>query len=405
MTALQTPEASADTPVRRIRLRRAVGWVLVAILVVGVALLAWRVSATAPGARGALDPEGRNDAGSLALAEILRDQGVEISVVRSRDTVRAALGEDTTLVMPNPFPLSDGAVLELVEAADRVVFLSSSTRLLRLLGLGADEPGSLGEVEAGCDVPEFSRVGSIRADRVFRPDAGVRSCFGDTERGALLLDERNGGRRVVIEGAKLFSNAYLAEDGNAALGLALLGQTDEVVWYVPSFADSDLEGESPDTLGSLTPAWVTPAILLLVVAGITAAVWRGRRFGPLVAETLPVTVRASETMQGRARLTAQAADAAHAASALRDGTVRRLARRLGLTSSAKAEEVADAAADRLRIPRGSLHRLLTGALPGDDGGLVEFARQLDDLESNVDQATRIVGDGDGSASERSEDHT
>ncbi len=36
--------------------------------------------------------------------------------------------------------------------------------------------------------------------------------------------------------------------------------------------------------------------------GIAAAFWRGRRFGPLVVENLPVTVRASETMLGRARL-------------------------------------------------------------------------------------------------------
>ncbi|MFP3821739.1 hypothetical protein SB658_23880, partial [Bacillus sp. SIMBA_008] len=91
-----------------------------------------------------------------------------------------------------------------------------------------------------------------------------------------------------------------------------------------SFGDTDIEGQSPDTLGSLTPPWVTPVILLLLAAGVAAAIWRGQRFGPLVAETLPVTVRASETMHGRARLTAKAGDAPHAGQALRDGAQRRL---------------------------------------------------------------------------------
>src|SRR5690606_36744381 len=108
---------------------------------------------------------------------------------------------------------------------------------------------------------------------------------------------------------------------------------------------TDLEAKSPETLATLTPKWVTPAILLLLLAGVVAGIARGQRFGPLVTETLPVTVRASETMHGRARLTAKAGDSAHAAAALRDGALRRLAARLGLTARSTAVEVADAASD------------------------------------------------------------
>src|SRR5690606_2563116 len=137
--------------------------------------------------------------------------------------------------------------------------------------------------------------------------------------------------------------------------------------------DTDIEAVGDDTLASLTPTWVTPAIMLLLIAGIVIAIARGQRFGPLVAETLPVTVRASETMLGRARLTAKAADAAHAAEALRDGTLRRLAKRLSLTERSRPTEIADAAADRLRIPRGSLQQLLTGPLPETDADLIDAA--------------------------------
>ncbi|KJQ53692.1 DUF4350 domain-containing protein [Microbacterium sp. SA39] len=391
-TALdKTATMPSTAEARRRRIRAIVGWAIVVALVLLVAFVALRVSASGPGAMGTLDPEGRDDGGAMALAEILRDQGVEVAVHRSRADARAAVDDESTLVLTNPYSLTDDALTELLEPADRVVFLSSGTHLLSVLDIGANAPGSSSPASAGCDVAEFAEVGTIRADRFFSPADGVTECFGDSDGAAVLVDDGGDGRDVaVVEGTRLFSNAYLAENGNAALALALLGQTEKVVWYVPSFSDTDIEGESPDTLGSLTPPWVTPVILLLLVAGIAAAVWRGQRFGPLVAETLPVTVRASETMHGRARLTAKAADAPHAGEALRDGAQRRLARRLGLAVHASADEVADAASDRLRIPRGTLQALLAGPLPADDAALVELARRLDDLEAAVETSTRTT---------------
>ncbi|WP_198147854.1 DUF4350 domain-containing protein [Microbacterium sp. XT11] len=341
-----------------------------------------------PADRGTLDPEGVGDSGAMALAEILRDHGTEVSVYRSRTEAEAALGDDDTLVMTNPYTLTDEALEQLVEPAQRIVFLSSGAHLLSTLEIGTSGVGTSAPVGPGCGVPEFAQVGTIRPDRWFVPADGVEGCFGDGDSAAVLVAERDGVRTSVVDGSRLFSNAYLAEDGNAALALALLGQTGRVVWYVPSYDDSDIEAATPETLGDLTPAWVTPAILLLMLSGAAAAFWRGRRFGPLVSETLPVTVRASETMLGRARLTARAADAAHAADALRDGSRRRLARRLGLAERASTDEVPAAAADRLRIPRGSLQILLSAGLPDDDAALVEFARRLADLETAVDEAMR-----------------
>lgn len=391
MTVLAQPDSSATTTAERVprgrRLRSLIGWAIVVALVLGGVFVAIQVGVRMPDQRGALDPESVGDSGSMALAQILADQGVEVSVHRSRAEARAALDDDSTLVMANPYTLTDEGIEELIGPADRVVFLSSSTHLLTLLGIGENAPSDAAAVAAGCDVPEFADVGTIRPDRLFSPADGVEGCFGSDDASAVLLDESDGTTRIVVEGARLFGNAYLAEDGNAALGLSLLGQTDRVVWYVPSFTDTDIEGKTPDTLGSLTPGWVTPAILLLIVAGLCVALWRGRRFGPLVAEMLPVTVRASETMHGRARLTAKAGDAAHAADALRDGSRRRLARRLGLAVNAEPAEIADAAADRLRIPRGSLNDLIAGAAPVDDPALIDLARRLQELESAVDDST------------------
>jgi len=375
--------AAARAPGRR---GRILGWLFVIVLLLGITLVSMRFVATAPSLAGALNPESPAPGGAEALAELVRQQGVEVQVSRSRTDAAASVDGDVTLVLTDPYTLTDDAALDLVESADRVVLLTSSSRMLRLLDLGTDAaiPGVV--VDAGCDAAEFARVGDIDAERLFTPADGVEGCFG-TDDGAAVLRSVDGARTItLVEGARLFSNEQLAERGNAALGLALLAQTERVVWYVPSFEDGDITGEQPDTLGSLTPEWVTPAIVLLLLAGLAAVWWRGRRFGPLVAESLPVTVRASETMHGRARLTAKAADAAHAGEAIREGTVRRLSRRLALSTRASAIEVADAAADRLQVPRGSLHDLLGGPPPASDRDLISLARSLADLEKAVDDA-------------------
>ena len=396
MTTTIDPEAHAgatpSTAVReKGRLRSALGWVIIAVMVVVFALFVGSITLRTPDSRGALDPESASESGALALAELLRDQGIEITIARTRTEAAAALSDDSTLVMADPFALSDQAVQDLLAPADRTVILSSASRLLRVLDLGENAPATSDAVlTAECALPELANVGDVRPDRFFTPAVGVTGCYTDSDGAAALLVDDDGDRRVaLIEGSTLFSNEHLAENGNAALGLALLGQGDHVVWYVPSLGDSDIEAQSPDTLATLTPTWVSPAILLLLLAGVVAGIARGQRFGPLVAETLPVTVRASETMLGRARLTAKAADAAHAAEALRDGSLRRLAARLGLTARSTPNEIADAASDRLHVPRGSLHDLLAGALPANDAELIDTARRLAELEAAVDTAVHV----------------
>ncbi|MFD6697491.1 MULTISPECIES: DUF4350 domain-containing protein [unclassified Microbacterium] len=374
------------------RVRRILGWVLVVALVLVVAAAGLLLTSSSPAQRDALDPERPGPGGMQALAQILRQQGVTVEVVRSHADAAARLDDETTLVMSDPSPLTDAAVSQLVDAAHDVVLISPSSRMLRMLDLGAYAfTSSPARVRAGCDVPAFAHVGTIAPGQLFLPDPGVTACFGDAAEGAaVLIAEGDDGRHAIVDGAALFTNEHLAENGNAALGLALLGARPHVVWYVPSYDDSDrTDIDVPKSLADLTPGWVTPVIVLGMITALLAAVWRGRRFGPLVSETLPVTVRASETMLGRARLTAKAADAAHAADALRAGTLSRLAAHLGLAARADPSAVADSAADRIRVDRADCRALLTGPLPGSDAELVPYARRLAELETAVENAVRI----------------
>ena len=374
------------------RLRRVLGWILVATLVLVVATAGLLLTAPDPAQRNALDPERPGPGGMQALAQILRQQGVTVDVVRSRADAADRLDARTTLVMSDPYTLSDAAVSELTRDAHDLVLVSPSSRMLRLLQLGTYAPSSApSSARPDCDVPAFAHVGTVAPGQLFSPDPGVTACFGDAEHGAgVLISDTGSARHAIVDGAALFTNEHLAENGNAALGLALLGAQPHVVWYVPSYDDSDrTDIDVPKSLADLTPGWVTPVIVLGMITALLAAAWRGRRFGPLVAETLPVTVRASETMLGRARLTAKAADAAHAAEALRAGTISRLAARLGLAARADPAAVADAAADRIRADRGGCRALLAGTLPRTDAELVPYARRLAELESAVENAVRI----------------
>ena len=125
-----------------------------------------------------------------------------------------------------------------------------------------------------------------------------------------------------------------------------------------------------------------------LVTAIAAAFWRGRRFGPLVVENLPVTVRASETTAGRARLYARAGDPVHALDQLRLGARDRIARALGLPAHAQPSEVADAAAARLNVDRADVRSILVDALPRNDHELVRLTVSLRDLEASVRAAAR-----------------
>merc|ERR1711960_34413 len=214
-----------------------------------------------------------------------------------------------------------------------------------------------------CALPTPARAGDATIGGLFSAGGAQATCYPDGEAYGLL----GSGSVTAIDADGVFTNDALADEGNAALAIGLLGAHERVVWYVASAGDTDLPVTDP-TLGELTPPWVTPAITLLVLAGLVAGISRGRRFGPLVAERLPVTVRAGETDEGRGRLYAAAHDAPHAAAQLRRGAVRRLA---GMV------------ADLLGADRRAVRGILLLDVPRTDRQLVELSDRLRGLESAV----------------------
>ncbi|WP_427018654.1 DUF4350 domain-containing protein [Pseudarthrobacter sp. P1] len=347
--------------------------------------------------RAALAVDNPAPEGAMAVASVLGRHGITVRPTDSLGATLEALRADpgSTVLLYDPGNLlPPTGVRELPRAAAAVVAVSPGPLALKALTseitLAGTPALSEGTVDAGCAAPN-----AVAAERINAPaDGGLGRvlyrgpvvCFPDPAAGtagspAGLLAATADGRTTVLGAPAVLSNASAAEAGNAALVLRTLGAHNTLVWYTPSLADVPAS-DSPASLSELTPGWVAPAASWLMMVGVLAMLWRGRRDGPLVAEPLPVLVKASETVAGRARLYQQAGAVATAADKLRAGTLVRLARHLRLDPGAGRTAVAAAAADRSTLPAARVQDILS-ARPGTEKALLAWAAELDALEKEV----------------------
>lgn len=390
MTAV-TSAPAAQTVARPPRRRAIATWIVIGgvLLVVG-GVGAWLSGLYEWSQRDALDPESAGPAGTRAIVAVLRDHGIDVLIARDRQEAAEALAAGpATLALPDAPALSDAALADLAAPAADVVLLDPRARTLELVATGSVLAGEGDDApaEAECTLPEAVRAGAVVPGAVYVAGAGATACYPSGPGHGLIVADEDGRRIAAFDARAILANDVLADGGNAALAVNLLARHDTLVWYVPNPADTDFVDTSP-SLGDLTPPWVSPVIVLLLAAGGAAALWRGRRFGPLVAERLPVTVRAAETTEGRARLYERSGDAAHAADQLRYGTADRLAALLALGPAASADQIADAAAAVSGWDPRTVRGILIEQTPRGDAELVALDERLRHLEHAVRAAVR-----------------
>jgi hypothetical protein len=389
--------AEATTPTLRTTAKRWRFWfILAAVAIVGLLIIAV-ASGTTGGSGAPYSITSAAPDGSKALAEVLRQQGVDVvradTLDEAKDEVTAAPGATLAFADPNAY-LSDSRLAVAAELADTVVLFLPGSDELGAFAPGiapAGPPEKVDGVEAGCSLPAATRAGSVIGDgRTYRAvgDTAAELCFRSSDDAfSLVRTETDEGTVTVVGTADVLSNEGIVGAGNAALALGILGENDTLVWYVPTADDVEADGSAD--IASLTPNWVTPVLLLAVFTFIAAAIWRGRRLGALVVENLPVTVRSRETMEGRARLYARSGAFAHALDSLRIGTITRLSSVLGLPRNATVDEVAISAAAVLPDwPPADIRSILVGAIPSGEADLVALSDRLLLLESAVTRAVR-----------------
>ncbi|MFI8227195.1 DUF4350 domain-containing protein [Streptomyces sp. NPDC085900] len=395
MTAEATtlPSTSVSPTARQVW-TRARGIALAVILILAAAVVIAVVRSDVR--HGELDPRSVDPYGSRAVAEILADHGVTTRVVTTLTEARAAASPNTTLLVAVPDRLTQRQQTALhtaiADSGGRTVLVApGSSSVERLVpGVTADPATSFGSTLApDCGLPAAQRAG--RADtggiRYTTTHLDAAKCYPSERLATLLrIPQTSGdGDTIVLGAPDILLNDRLDEQGNASLALQLLGSRPHLVWYLPSLSDSSAtDGGEKSFLDLLPSGWLWGTLQLFIAAAL-AALWRARRFGPLVPEKLPVAIRASETVEGRARLYRKANARDRAAAALRSTTRTRLAPLVGVpVSQAHAPEtLLPALSAHLRGDGQSLHSLLFGPPPSDDAALIALADQLDALEREV----------------------
>lgn len=355
-----------------------------------------------------LDPQGPGPEGAMALAEVLRDQGVEVDVVRSIGGLEDA-GADraTTVLLGDPTNLGPGAAVRLgsaVRFVGRLVVVGGSSEQLDAIGVPARAfPGGVDGLPARCDstvARDDDLVSSSDTRYLADEGAPASPCFvlpeGDRTggdplpeggSGAAMLELPSGASHpatVLVGFGSAWTNEAVTDESNAGLAVRALGSTPRLVWYHPGLSDLTAGGPGEeDGAADVWPVWTGPAVALLGVGVVLLALSRGRRLGRLVHEPLPVVVRAVETTESRGRLYRRAGDRGRAAAVLRAGTRDRLARRLAVSPAAGVVALVHAVSTATGRPADEVGGILFGPDPHDDASLIQLAQQLTDLEERA----------------------
>jgi hypothetical protein len=352
---------------------------IVLVALVAVVLTAWFGRGRQTYAAD-LDPANPDGSGAQALARVLGQQGVDVSVVRSADALdRTAVDGSTTIVVTSAGNLGRSTTDRLLthQGGANLVVVAPGPALVRQLGL-ASYPVTEGlsdPVPAGC--PAYDGL-SLRATA--GAEYTSEGCF-QGRHGVLLAEPRAG--LTLVGAPDVLTNDQVLDADNAAVGLRLLGQRQRLVWYVPDLAD--LAGADSVSASSLLPDWLGPGIWLLALTTVGVVVWRGRRLGALAREPLPVEVKAIETTRSLGRLYRRAGDRAHAAEALRGAARSRLAERLRLPRRGDPARLADTVAARSGRSATEVSALLDPHAPApvSDRDLTVLAQQLSELDREV----------------------
>ncbi|GAA3814380.1 DUF4350 domain-containing protein [Streptomyces chiangmaiensis] len=393
MTIEATPASTSVSPTTRQVWTRARGILLaVTVLLIGAVVIA---VVRSDAHNGRLDPRSADPYGSRAVTALLADRGVSTRVVTTLDEARTAAGPDTTLLIAVPDQLTNRQQRLVQQAMQhsggRMILIAPASSVGALApGISADPAISFDStLDPDCGLPAARRAGTADTGgvRYVADAARAETCYPSDGLPTLVrLPAVSGsGDTVVLGSPDILYNNRLDKEGNASLALQLLGSRSHVVWYLPSLSDPSATDSGHKSFFDLLPTGWLWGTLQLFIAAAVAALWRARRLGPLVPEKLPVAIRASEAVEGRARLYRKANARDRAADALRSATRARLAPLVGipLTQAHAPEALLPALSAHLHGHGPSLHSLLFGPPPGDDAALIALADQLDALESEV----------------------
>jgi hypothetical protein len=365
------------------QVRRRPWWRILAALIAVCAVAALGTYLTAPRPGGQMDPEATGPEGAHALVALLRDRGITVVVAHDVDEAVGATRSGSLLLFAQSQRVTTESLLKrLADTPADLLLVDPTSRTRAALSPGIRNAGNEpADDSPDCALREANRAGKVDfgPSNAFRAvgDRTISSCYGGA-----LVRYRDGDHTVTVVGSTEFmTNGALLRAGNAALAMNLAGAQARLVWFAPQHIEGGTSAKGK--ILDLIPDNVMWMVLQLWLTVALVAMWRGRRIGPLVAEEMPVVVRASETVEGRGKLYRSRRARDRAAHALRVAALQRLQPRLGLSADADPPTVVQAIALRSRSNPDMLWHNLFGPPPATDADLVQLTHALDDIERQV----------------------
>lgn len=332
-------------------------------------------------------------AGTRAMAQVLRDQGVDVHEATSVAAAEQLLRKgDATLVVVDDAWLSQDQVVQLASLAKRTVLVDPAQGVLDQLlpGIRADGSQYVGNSASPgeqCSAPAAHAAGNINIHyasfRLTTSDAKHSLCFLDDHHERAFLAQDRTGRVTAVTSIDFVINYQLPQAGNAALGFWLTGSQPNLVWLLPEPPSGSTQSTPEANPAKIIPPWAMTIFWVLLVSVAFLALWRIRGFGRPVGEPLPVIALHNETLDGRGSLYRKSRDYDHAVAGLRAGFAHRIAPRVGLLPSDNLDTTVQAIASYTGVSDLLVRELLAGPGPQTQDDFVQFTKNLTALEQKV----------------------
>ncbi len=360
----------------------------------GVIGAAWLVSLATPDYSDTrFAPNNHNPQGARAVAQVLKNNDVDITFTRELPEAVGHARSGATVLIAHDTGLSADQAHALLRSGADIVAANPRGDLVAAIAehsstsiTQAASPSDITSTVAQCQSPVAQAAQEISSSGTgftqTSPQAHVIECFPGLVGSHFAQVSTDEGQRIILfDDVDSWSNQRITDYGHAALALHSLGAHPQLVWFLPEVPE--LQNPAGLDGGPTMPQRFTIVAAVVLAAFVFLAYARMRRLGPLVSEGLPVVVKAAETTRGRARLYRGIGAYGRAAAALRAGTARRLAQRLGVPSSHDGEAFTHAVAHATGRPQQEIWGLFFGPSPATELSLTTLAQDLASLESEI----------------------
>lgn len=363
---------------RRIRIA-AFSSVLVAMVVV-TALIVGAPSGTSK----PLDPNSAAPDGTKALVLLLRALGAN---VQTGSTLPSA-SDGVALVLQDRLNDTDRSQLvSWLRSGGRLVVADpisdlagvSPSRSGRDIVLGRGAPTI---VRGGCSIDALRKVGDLKPDGdiLLRAGDGDTGCFAAGTGYLLVARQVGAGTLVDVGGPSMWINSNLRDANNSVLAATLLAPTPGT--RVTFIGASRIGGGHKGLLSLVSPR-VYEALWGIAIAFVILVLWRARRLGKPVSETLPVELPGSGLVEATGNLLQEAGHREYAASVLRRDLKRLITDRFGADPRLSARDAAEVASLRTGLPLERFEEVLGGPVPSGDRELLALAGEIEEARREV----------------------